>query len=157
MIFATSAALFFTATSLTPTQAADLGGDCCADLEERIAELEATRARGRRSNREDCRNDNIFCVKLSGQVNYMLLFWDDGHDTDAYVVDNTESSTRFRFTGETKIRPGWSTDFLIEVEFDGVLQRSEDLLNWVDIDPQPSSPFRFTPTQSRAFFRARLK
>ncbi|WP_334148124.1 hypothetical protein [Hyphomicrobium sp.] len=25
--------------------AADLGGDCCADLEERIAELEATTAR----------------------------------------------------------------------------------------------------------------
>ncbi len=26
-------------------KAADLGGDCCADLEERIAELEATTAR----------------------------------------------------------------------------------------------------------------
>jgi hypothetical protein len=26
-------------------QAADLGGDCCADLEERVAELEATTAR----------------------------------------------------------------------------------------------------------------
>jgi hypothetical protein len=26
-------------------QAADLGGNCCADLEERIAELEATTAR----------------------------------------------------------------------------------------------------------------
>jgi hypothetical protein len=27
------------------SQAADLGGNCCADLEERIAELEATAAR----------------------------------------------------------------------------------------------------------------
>ncbi len=26
-------------------QAADLGGNCCADLEERVAELEATTAR----------------------------------------------------------------------------------------------------------------
>ncbi|MFO7297388.1 MAG: porin, partial [Pseudomonadota bacterium] len=26
-------------------QAADLGGNCCADLEERVAELEATAAR----------------------------------------------------------------------------------------------------------------
>ena len=25
-----------------PVKAADLGGDCCADLEERVAELEAT-------------------------------------------------------------------------------------------------------------------
>jgi hypothetical protein len=28
-----------------PVKAADLGGDCCADLEERIAELEATTVR----------------------------------------------------------------------------------------------------------------
>jgi hypothetical protein len=28
-----------------PASAADLGGDCCADLEERVAELEATRVR----------------------------------------------------------------------------------------------------------------
>ena len=37
---AASASLFATGAS-----AADLGGDCCADLEERIAELEATTAR----------------------------------------------------------------------------------------------------------------
>ena len=29
----------------TPAVSADLGGDCCADLEERVAELEATTAR----------------------------------------------------------------------------------------------------------------
>jgi hypothetical protein len=29
----------------TSAMAADLGGDCCADLEERVAELEATTAR----------------------------------------------------------------------------------------------------------------
>lgn len=29
----------------SPASAADLGGDCCADLEERIAELEATTVR----------------------------------------------------------------------------------------------------------------
>src|SRR5690242_20778304 len=28
-----------------PAKAADLGGDCCADLEERVAELEATTVR----------------------------------------------------------------------------------------------------------------
>ena len=31
--------------SATPAKAADLGGDCCADLEERVAELEATTVR----------------------------------------------------------------------------------------------------------------
>ena len=29
----------------TPALSADLGGDCCTDLEERVAELEATTAR----------------------------------------------------------------------------------------------------------------
>ncbi|MFW2391305.1 MAG: porin, partial [Methyloceanibacter sp.] len=29
----------------TPANAADFGGDCCADLEERVAELEATTVR----------------------------------------------------------------------------------------------------------------
>jgi hypothetical protein len=33
------------ATVTTPAIAADLGGNCCADLEERIAELESTTAR----------------------------------------------------------------------------------------------------------------
>src|SRR5690606_9061443 len=41
-------------------QAADLGGDCCADLEERIAELEATTAR--KGNRK-------VSLSISGWVN----------------------------------------------------------------------------------------
>ncbi|MEL7049851.1 MAG: porin, partial [Pseudomonadota bacterium] len=32
-------------TTTSSATAADFGGDCCADLEERIAELEATTAR----------------------------------------------------------------------------------------------------------------
>ena len=52
-----------------PVAAADLGGDCCADLEERIAELEATTAR--KGNRK-------VKLEVSGQVNEALLIWDDG-------------------------------------------------------------------------------
>ena len=56
-------------------QAADLGGNCCADLEERIAELEATTAR--KGNRK---------VELTvyGQVNEAVMFWDDGFESNAY-------------------------------------------------------------------------
>ncbi len=101
-----AAGLLMGGMALTPAQAADLGGDCCADLEERVAELEATTVR--KGNRK-------VSVKISGQVNKLLLIWDDGADTDAYVVDNTESNTRFRFTGAAKFKPGWSAGFLIEV------------------------------------------
>lgn len=56
-------------------QAADLGGNCCADLEERVAELEATSAR--KGNRK-------VKLTLSGHVNEAVLFWDDGRERNAY-------------------------------------------------------------------------
>ncbi len=99
--------LFAGALFISPAAAADLGGDCCADLEERVAELEATTVR--KGNRK-------VTVKLSGQVNRVLVIWDDGEDTDATITDNTESSTRFRFTGSAKFKPGWSAGFNLEVE-----------------------------------------
>ena len=53
-------------------RAADLGGNCCADLEERIAELEATTAR--KGNRK-------MSLTITGQVHRMVLWWDDGHSS----------------------------------------------------------------------------
>ncbi len=87
-----AAGLFVGGAALSPAQAADLGGDCCADLEERVAELEATAVRHRRRQMR---------LVLSGQVNSALLFWDNGEESDIYVIDNDESSTRInlRFTG----------------------------------------------------------
>ena len=50
-------------------RAADLGGDCCAGLEERVAELEATTVR---------KGNKKVSVTLYGQVNRAALFWNDG-------------------------------------------------------------------------------
>ncbi len=55
--------------SLTPANAADLGGDCCADLEERVAELEATTVR--KGNRK-------MSLTVSGRVNRALMWYDNG-------------------------------------------------------------------------------
>ena len=68
-----------------PARAADLGGGCCADLEERVAELEATTAR---------KGNRVVSLQVYGQVNKALLIWDDGEDSDAYVVDNDNSGSR---------------------------------------------------------------
>jgi len=46
-------------------RAADLGGDCCADLDERVAELEATTVR---------KGNKKVSVTLYGQVNRAALF-----------------------------------------------------------------------------------
>ena len=86
-------------------QAADLGGNCCADLEERVAELEATTVR--KGNRK-------VSVELSGHVNEAILFWDDGFDDDAYIVTNNFSRTRFRIKGSAKINADWSAGYLLE-------------------------------------------
>lgn len=89
-----------------PALAADFGGDCCADLEERIAELEATTAR--KGNRK-------VSLNVYGQVNEAVMFWDDGYERNAYVVTNDASWTRFGFKGGAKINKDWSANFLIEI------------------------------------------
>jgi predicted porin len=87
-------------------QAADLGGDCCADLEERVAELEATTAH--KGNRK---------VKLTvyGKVNQAVMFWDDGVEQNAYVVTNDASRSRFGFKGGAKINDDLSANFQLEI------------------------------------------
>ena len=86
--------------------AADLGGNCCADLEERVAELEATTAR--KGNRK-------VSLTVSGQVNEAIIFWDDGVEKNAYVVSNNNSRSRFRFVGDAKITDQWSAGYLLEI------------------------------------------
>ncbi len=75
-------------------QAADLGGDCCADLEERVSELEATTAR--KGNRK-------VSLTISGWVNEAVFLWDDGTEQNAYVGTNSLEQSRFKFAGEAKI------------------------------------------------------
>ena len=57
----------------SPARAADLGGDCCADLEERVAELEATTVR--KGNRK-------VSLTISGFVSHNVMWWDDGTQSD---------------------------------------------------------------------------
>ena len=91
--------------------AADLGGDCCADLEERVATLEATTAR--KGNRK-------VSLTISGWVHKGILYWDDGEDSDVYAgLDETNASTRFRFKGKANINAEWSAGYNIEIETNG--------------------------------------
>ncbi len=89
-----------------PASAADLGGNCCADLEERIAELEATTAR--KGNRK-------VSLEISGHVNEAIMFWDDGFESNVYSVTNDNSRSRFRFKGDAKISDGWRAGYMIEL------------------------------------------
>lgn len=89
-----------------PATAADLGGDCCADLEERIAELEATAAR--KGNRR-------VSLTVGGWVSEEIAFWDDGTESRAYVGTNPVEQSRVRFVGEAKIDNENSAGYLLEL------------------------------------------
>ena len=91
--------------------AADLGGNCCADLEERVAELEATTAR--KGNRK-------VSLTVYGQVNKAIM-WHNSDEDDSYregeltVYDNQAGTSRFGFRGSAKIRPDLEVGYQIEV------------------------------------------
>ena len=91
----------------TPARAADLGGDCCADLEERVAELEATTVR---------KGNKKVSVTLSGWVIKSFNWWDDGDQSSAYVGDKGyDLGSRFAITGSATIAPGWSAGYNLTV------------------------------------------
>jgi hypothetical protein len=100
-----------------PAPAADLGGDCCADLEERIAELEATTAR--KGNRK-------VSLAVAGQVNKAILVWDDGFESNTYVVGNKNDQTNVSFTGDAQIAPGWKAGYELVIRFLDTLSDAVD-------------------------------
>ncbi|MFN0218463.1 MAG: porin [Hyphomicrobium sp.] len=93
----------------TSASAADLGGNCCADLEERIAELEATTAR--KGNRK-------VSLTISGFVAQQVLAWDDGDESNVYITDTGSVSigTHVRFAGQATIAPGWTAGYVLKLE-----------------------------------------
>ncbi len=103
------AGVFVGGMAVPSAKAADLGGDCCADLEERVAELEATTAR--KGNRK-------MSLTVYGQVNRAILYWNDGRRSNTYVgLDNHNSASRFGFMGSAKISPAWSAGYSILLDW----------------------------------------
>ncbi|NOU07588.1 MAG: hypothetical protein HOO99_15545, partial [Hyphomicrobiaceae bacterium] len=107
--------------SLSSAYAADLGGNCCNDLEERVAELEATAAR------KGTRNVSL---TISGQVNRLIMNYSDGGtnvpstalapgnlaSNTFWGIDNVNSSSRFNLTGNGKIDATRKAGYNITVE-----------------------------------------
>ncbi len=103
-----AAGMLMSAYACVPAQAADLGGTCCDDLEDRVAELEATTAR---------KGNRVVSLQVFGQVNKALMVWDDGIDSDVFIVDNDYSGSRVGFKGTAKVIPGLKVGYLLEFDF----------------------------------------
>jgi hypothetical protein len=101
------------AGGMSIANAADLGvgGNCCADLEERIAELEATTVR--KGNRK-------VSLTISGWVSQQISFWDDGVEKNAYVSDlGSTLNSHFKLNGSAQIASGLTAGYLMQVEVIG--------------------------------------
>jgi predicted porin len=109
-----------------PAGAADLAGGCCADLEERVAELEATTAR---------KGNRVVSLQISGTVNEALLAFDDGVDSDAYIVTNTGYQSRINFIGTGQISPDLKAGFVITLGVFGSPSFAVDQTNDESISP----------------------
>lgn len=93
-----------------PAHAADPGSACCTDLDERVAELEASAAR---------KGNRAISLTISGEVNRALMIWGDGRVSDSYLVDNAAPSdaSQLGFSGQGSLLPSWTTGFVIELGF----------------------------------------
>jgi Gram-negative porin len=121
-----------------PAKAADLGGDCCSDLEERVAELEATTVR---------KGNKKVSVTVYGKMNKAVMWWDDGAEENTYVVDNSYESSRFGFKGSAKINGDWSGGYKIEIE---MVAAASNGVNQIDDDNGTRSGS--TPDPARLLF-----
>lgn len=111
-----------------PVAAADLAGDCCADLEQRIAELESSAVR--KGNRK-------VSLTIAGQVNKAILLWDDGHESNAYLAGNKNDQSNLSFTGSAALAPRWTAGFDIILRIRDNLSDSVDQNHSTDPGTEP--------------------
>jgi hypothetical protein len=61
---------------------------------------------------------NAVDFAISGQINRAVMYVDDDDTGSWFFVDNDNSSTRFRFTGDNEFDAGWKVGIVWEVQFE---------------------------------------
>lgn len=113
-------------------QAADLGGNCCADLEERVAELEATTAR---------KGTRKMGLQINGQISEAVIYWDDKGEKNTYIAENNGTQNRFTAQGSSKINSDWSAGFRMEWQVRAFRSSGLDQLARGDNEKQTSTVY----------------
>ncbi len=91
-----------------PVIAAGAATACCADLEMRVAELEAAAARTRGRTVE---------LSISGVINRAILVWDDGQRHGAALVTNDNDNSVVTIEGEAgALSHGWLAGFVLDFD-----------------------------------------
>ncbi len=82
-----------------------IGGNCCADLEERVAELEATTAR---------KGNTRVSLKISGLIHRSIVF----EDGDISISDQPVQVSRLRLLGKARISSDLYAGYYVELGVD---------------------------------------
>lgn len=91
-------------------------------------------------------------AKLSGQVNQMVLWADDGEEDEFFVTDNDSSSTRIRFTGEEtfgKVKAG------VQVEIEAQ-RNASNTLRMDPTAPEGDGGFEWNDRWLNAYFDTQM-
>jgi hypothetical protein len=96
----------------TEAEGADaLGGDCCSDLEARVADLEASTVQN---------GNKKLRVTISGWVFKMGAWWNDGRESQVYWGDAESTlSSNVQISATARITPEWSAGYVFRLEFPG--------------------------------------
>ena len=112
-----AAGLFISGTSLSQVLAADLGGDCCADLEERVAELEATAV---------TKSARQLSMTISGRIHSAFMHWDTGGEgtptyraSDSVFVGDWGAGSKVQIDGRGQINADWEVGYRVAIYLDG--------------------------------------
>lgn len=102
-------------------------------------------AHDRRLYWTDTRRNGLFTARTDGR-DVRVLFEMPGGARPIYLAIHPPDPAihRIRYAGGQ-----------VEVEFSGTLQESENLIDWTDLQPALTSPYRAAPSTSSRFYRAR--
>ena len=113
-------ALAFLSMASAPAFAAEMDNlkQQLRNLQNRLDQLESQQAAPPVIPKKVVRNSKSnVTLTLSGQVNRVSFFADDGFDDGFFNSDNENSSTRWRVVGTAKINKDWSAGLKIESDF----------------------------------------
>lgn len=79
------------------------------------------------------------------------------YDAGTHIIDffRLHARTDCTTTLIINLSIGWEPNGHIRLQWQGTLQSSPDLINWEDVDPQPTSPWIFAPIGEARYFRCR--
>jgi hypothetical protein len=90
-----------------PARAGDNDGRCCAGLEEVVGALTEALTGADRSKRS---------IRIYGQLNRAVMYWDDGKASSTYAIDNDTSSSRIGVLGKHAFVGDLQAGYRVEID-----------------------------------------